>query len=342
MQKGFDLFEFRIIFVGRKFAPKINTRDMEEKKDMQQPKGNTAKANTAGGSKSGNGMKVIIAIIAILLIVVTWLYIDQRGTTQEIKQVLTEEKNDIQESLLTLRSEYDSLRTNNDTLNSRLIQEQGKIDELLTELKDVKATNYRRIRQLQTELGTLRDVAKSYVRQIDSLNTRNQELVAENTKVKQEMRKTLTDKQNLEEQNQDLSTKVEKASVLSTSGVNAMPINSRGKEKNKVDKVDKIKVTFTIKENVLATPGQRDVYVRIAGPDDFILAKSEDDLFDYQDEKIVYSAKRPVEYYNDEVPVTIYWKNDGELIVGKYDVYIFADGYEIGYTTFTIEDSGWF
>jgi uncharacterized coiled-coil DUF342 family protein len=342
MPKGFDLFGFRIIFVGSKIAPKIKRLKMEEKKDLQQPKGNPGKENTAGSGKSGSGMKVIIAIVAILLIVVTWLYIDQRSTTQEIKQVLTEEKNSIEESLLNLRSEYDSLRTNNDTLNSRLVKEQGKIDELLTELKTVKATNYRRIRQLQTELSTLRDVAKSYVRQIDSLNTRNQELVAENTKVKSQMRKTLSDKRNLEEQNQDLSTKVEKASVLSTANVQAMPINSRGKEKNKVDKVDKVKVTFNIKENVLAEPGERDVYMRIAGPDDFILAKSEDDLFDYQGEMIVFSAKRPVEYYNDEVPVTIYWKNDGELIVGKYDVYLFADGYEIGYTTFTIEDSGWF
>jgi len=317
---------------------------MEGKKDMQKQTGAQGKGanNPAQPTKSKNGLKIILALIAIVLIIVTWLYIDQRNTTREIQDALTEEKTALENDLRQLRSGYDSLKTNNDTLNLHLVNEQEKIDDLLSELKNVKATNYRRIRQLQTELSTLRDVAKSYVRQIDSLNTRNQELMAENKEVKSQMRRTLSDKKNLEAQNKDLNTKVEKASVLSTESIQATPINARGKEKNKVDKVDKIKVSFTIKENVLAEPGERDIYIRIAGPDDFILAKSEDDLFEYQGETIVYSAKRPVEYFNTDVPVTIYWKNDGELIVGKYDVYVFADGYEIGYTSFTIEDSGWF
>ncbi|MFO7828663.1 MAG: hypothetical protein R6V23_08590 [Bacteroidales bacterium] len=292
--------------------------------------------------KKQSGVRFVLGLLVVLLGVVTFLYISQRQTTNEIKTALTAEKDSLQTHLLELRNEYDELMTDNDSLNVQLLTEQEKIDDLLAEIKTVKATNYARIKKLQDELGTLRTVAKSYVRQIDSLNTLNQELVAENIKVKNEFNEVVSTKNELEEQNKDLSGKVEMASALRTENVKAVPLNRRGKENNRINKIEKIQVDFTIKENVLAEPGDRDIYVRIAGPDDYILAKSEDDLFEYQGQEIVFSAKRPVDYMNENLDVTIYWDNNGTLIPGKYDVYLFADGNEIGYASFEIEDSGWF
>lgn len=292
--------------------------------------------------KTNKNLKFILWLLIVLLGVVTFLYINQMSTTRKIETALTAEKDSLQTHLLQLRDEYDSLMTDNDTLNARLISEQEKIDDLLAEIKTVKATNYARIKKLQDELGTLRKVAKSYVRQIDSLNTINQALVAENIKVKNEFNRVVSTKNELEEQNKDLSGKVEMASVLRTENVRALPLNRRGKENNRINKIVKIRVDFTIKENVLADPGERVFYVRIAGPDDYILAKSEDDLFEYQGQEIVFSAKRPVDYMNEKMDITIYWDNNGTLIPGSYDVYIFADGNEIGFTSFEIEESGWF
>jgi len=107
-------------------------------------------------------------------------------------------------------------------------------------------------------------------------------------------------------------------------------------------KIDKIKVNFRIKENVLAEQGDRDVFIRIAGPDDYILAKSETDLFEFQGQEIIYSAKRPIDYTGKNLDVTIYWDNNGALIAGTYEVYIFADGNEIGNAQFLIEEGGLF
>lgn len=308
----------------------------KENKNIQENK------QTNISKKSRSGLVFIILLLVALIAVVTYLYIDQRQTTDEIKTVLTAEKDSLRSNLERLRMEYDSLETDNDTLNAQLNSEKQKIDDLLVELKQVKVTNYAKIKELQDELGTLRKVAKSYVRQIDSLNTINKELVAENIKVKNEIRKALNENEELEETNKDLSDKVEMASILRTQDIKATPINKRGKEKNTVNKVEKIKVCFTIKENVLVEPGERIVYLRIAGPDDFILAKSVDDLFEFEGQQIVYSAKRPIDYMNADVDVCIYWENNGELIPGSYDVYLFTDGYQIGTTSFIIEDSGWF
>ena len=84
------------------------------------------------------------------------------------------------------------------------------------------------------------------------------------------------------------------------------------------------------------------MFIRIAGPDDYILAKSEEDLFKYKGQEIVYSAKRPVDFTGDNLDVTVYWDNNGALIPGTYEVYIFADGSEIGDSKFIIEEGGLF
>lgn len=305
----------------------------QNKENQQQP---------IAPQKNKSGLLFILFLVIALLAVVTWLYIDQRQTTNEIETALTAEKDSLQSHLVQLRDDYDELMTDNDSLNAHLAEEKEKIDDLLAEIKTVKATNYYKIKQLQNELGTLREVAKSYVRQIDSLNTMNQELVAENILVKNEIRAAKSQNIELTEKNKDLSGKVEMASTLGTKGLRAYPINKRGKENNKINKIQKIKVEFTLKENVLAKAGERDIYVRIAGPDDYILAKSEQDLFEYEGQQIVYSAKRPVDYTNDDLDVIIYWDNNGALITGTYEVYIFADGNEIGTTQFVIEEGGLF
>ena len=308
--------------------------------ENQQP--NNEQQATPPPRPKNKSLQVILWILVALLAVVTYLYINQMQTTQKIETALTAEKDSLQTHLLSLRSEYDSLMTDNDSLNAQLLSEQEKIDDLLAEIKTVKATNYAKIRQLQDELGTLRKVAKSYVRQIDSLNTINRQLVAENIKVKNEFNEVVSTKNELEEENKDLSGKVEMASVLRTENLRAVPLNRRGKENNRINKIEKIQIDFTVKENVLAEPGERTFYVRIAGPDDYILAKSEEDLFEYQGQEIVFSASRPVDYLNEKIEVTIYWENNGALIPGSYDVYLFADGHEIGVTSFEIEESGWF
>ena len=314
---------------------------MEKQNKNVQNKGKDMQGK-ATPKKNKSSLMFILILLAGLLVVATWLYLDQKATTDEIKTALTTEKDSLQSHLEQLRTDYDDLMTDNDSLNSHLDKEKQKIDDLLVEIKTVKATNYARIKQLQNELGTLRKVAKNYVRQIDSLNTMNQALVAENVKEKNEIRAAKSENIELEEKNKDLSGKVEMASTLRTENLKAYPINRRGKQTKKINKITKIKIDFSIKENVLAEKGERNVYIRIAGPDDYILAKSEEDLFEFEGQQIVFSAKRPIDFNGDDLDVTIFWENNGALITGTYEVYIFADGEEIGNTRFLIEDGGLF
>jgi len=285
---------------------------------------------------------VIIGLLVALLAFMSWLYIDQKQTTQHITRELSAEKDSIQSDLQEIRVGYDSLKTDSDTLREQLDEEKERIDGLLSEIRQVKATNYTRIKELKDEVQTLRKVAKSYVRQIDSLNRANQELTAENRRVREQIQQVRQNKQQLELEKDSLTETVNRAKVLRAQNLAAIPVNDKDKEKHKADKISKVKVCFTVEENVVAEPGPREAYVRIAAPpDDFILTNSEDNLFDFNGRKVVYSAKRGFDFTGEAQDLCIYFDSKGELKPGEYDVFIFTDGYEIGKTTFNVEESGW-
>jgi hypothetical protein len=60
-------------------------------------------------------------------------------------------------------------------------------------------------------------------------------------------------------------------------------------------------------------------------------------VFPVEDNKLVCSAKREVEYLNKDLDMCIFWTNDGSLIPGKYSVYLYLEGHNIGETTFLLK-----
>ena len=287
--------------------------------------------------KSSIGYLVIIAALIAVCALLYWKYADEKQQSQVIQSQLNREKDSIEVNLKNLYSDYTNLESNNDSINKELAQEQRKIKGLLNQIKSEQAVNYEQIKGYQAELGSLRSIMKSYISQIDSLNTLNQTLIAENVKVREESSMTKMANKELSTKNEELSTKVQKGSIIKARDIVSTPINSRGKEVTRARRVEKIKVCFTLVENDIAQPGLRDAFIRITGPDKFVLAKSEADQFEFQGEKIVFSAKREVDYQNKDVDLCIFYDNKGDLLAGSYDVTVFIDGMQIGQSQFLVK-----
>ncbi len=289
--------------------------------------------------KKSNFQLIIIILLALLLIFFVIDKIHQKQKTEEIITQLEEsntEKQNISNEMKELLMQYDELKTNNDTINAKLATEQKRIKQLIEELKYVKSSNSAKIKQYKKELETLRKIMRSYIVQIDSLYTRNQELIKENAQVKNEYRIVISENQELSSARDSLEGTVKKASELKALNLVATGINKRGKKTNRISKLDKIKVCFTIDENVIAPRGEKWVYIRIAKPDKYVLHESENDLFTFEGKEIAYSAKRVVNYQGDITDMCIYWKKNENLIPGLYYVDVFADGALIGTTAFTL------
>ena len=110
----------------------------------------------------------------------------------------------------------------------------------------VNANNVYKIRMYEKELQTIRKVLRSYVVQIDSLNMANQELRAENIEVRQQLRRADRDRQELTQAKEELSSKVEMASILSAKNIVVTPLrNDKGRETIRYDKVIRLRTCFT-------------------------------------------------------------------------------------------------
>lgn len=254
----------------------------------------------------------------------------------ELKET-SNEKEKVEKELQTLLADYDALSTDNKQISGELQAEKEKIKQMLDEIKQMKSANSYQISQYKKELNTLRDIMRSYIVQIDSLNTKNLLLAQENKQVKEDYHSVKNEKDKLQITTEELNTKVGKAEILRAMNISAIGLNDKGKENNKAKRVDKIKVCFTLAENSIAKTGNRLVYLRIARPDKLILTNAGDEFFPVEGEQIMFSAKREIDYQGKDIDMCIYWTDNGQLVPGVYVVDVFSDGKVIGTSTFAFK-----
>jgi hypothetical protein len=273
---------------------------------------------------------VILAAGLIFLVV---MYFDQKNKMVEMKDALTQEKDSLTNELRLMVNAYDTLKTDNDTLMADLTRQKDKIVKLLS----LNAGLVKTVRTYKAEIGTMREIMKGYIVQIDSLNTLNKQLTAENTNIKQQ----ITDVQNtnveLTKAKEELTSKVTVASVIQAKDINAVTLNKKNKETSRLAAITKLRICFTLRENPIATPGEKEVFMRVIRPDSLVITTSADNLFEYQGNKLVYSASRLVDYMNQDIEMCIFLDNTGDFIVGNYSVELYLENNIIGRTTFTLE-----
>jgi len=278
---------------------------------------------------------IIVIILSVILIVVAVLFFMQNREHKIILGELNAEKDSIQMELNDLVVRYDSLETENDTINEQLFIAQTKVKDLLVEIEQTKKISIRKINAYQDQVNTLRGIMRNFVVQIDSLNRRNQELMAENLEVKERYKQVETEKEQLSQEKVQLERNLQRAAVLQVRELRADALNRRNKDTKFAKRAEKIRVYFILSENVAAKRGEKNIYARIMRPDQLLMSKSADNLFQFEDLKIQYSAMREVIYEGHDLPVAIFWDNtnEPELMAGEYTIDLFADGHNIGTTT---------
>lgn len=291
-------------------------------------------------SKISLSIALVLIIALISLLVYNYTLLQQKTEeVKEIEQVMEFEKQASIQEFEELNRQYEEfyIETNNDSLLKLIDEEKQKVKQLLQELKTVKATNARRIKELQKELGTVRGVLKQYVAQVDSLNTVNKKLTQENVKVKKQYENaTLTVKQ-MEEKNAELDKIIGMASILEARDITVKTLNDKGKETKRLKRISKLEICFVILRNITAERGEKSVYIRINDPNGGVMTLSDKDVFTFEENEIAFSAKKNIAYSGENTPVCIYYDTDSELAKGTYTIGIFADGNLIGSTGFVLK-----
>ena len=287
--------------------------------------------------------KVIIPLVVVCLLLtggVVYLSLNlkqQQQANLEMQELAELDKKEMENEYQRFADQYSEMKTqiNNDSIIAQLTQEQLKTEQLLKELKTVKASDAREIARLKKELATCRAVIRSYILEIDSLNRLNQNLTAENTRMKGQYAEATKQIEGLNADKQTLSEKVAIAAQLDATGINLVPKNKRGKATDKMSKCKTLQVNFSIAKNVTASNGMKSIDVRITTPSGSVLTQG--GTFSYENRTLKYSMRKEVEYTGNETPVTLYWNVNEALSGGTYNVSIFADGHMIGARNFTIK-----
>lgn len=284
---------------------------------------------------------IISAVIGVLLLGgIVYLSISlqqQKQANRDMQELAELDKKEMENEYQQFADQYSEMKTqiNNDSIIEQLTQEQMKTEQLLKELKNVKATDAREIARLKKELATCRAVIRSYILEIDSLNRLNQNLTAENTRVKGQYAEATRQIEGLNADKQSLSEKVAIAAQLDATGISLTAKNKRGKVTKSLKKCKTLQVNFCIAKNVTAQSGMKTIYVRITTPTGSVLTNG--GTFNYENRSLQYSMKRDIEYTGNETAVTTYWNVNEFLSNGTYNVSIFADGNMIGSRNFSFK-----
>ena len=285
----------------------------------------------------------LIAIIGLLVIITAILIgflVTRNSQMQEMQEQYVVDKQELEDEYEAISLQYEGFKfsVQNDSLLYKLQNEQTKVLRLQEELRMTQASDKAEIKRLSDELATLRKILRSYIHQIDSLNTLNQELRAENEQITNQYNRTSRTLQQVSQEREKLSEKVSLAAQLVATNINAKAVNDRGREQSRLSRSTQFVVSFTVTRNITAEPGERTIYIRIMTPDGNVLSKSSDNRFTYENSDIIYSMRRVVEYGGEEIPVTMYWDIEEFLMPGTYKADIFADGHHIGSSSFAMED----
>ena len=235
------------------------------------------------------------------------------------------DRDTIQSNLTALINEYDDLKYQNDTIAAQL----ARANEMVEQLKRERRFNYNKLKAYQKEVGTLRAVMKNYLRQIDSLNTINKKVIGENVSLRKEISTANLRADVAEERASELQNKVQQGSVLRARNIAIVALNSNDKEISRVKNAATLRVVFTVGANELAAAGNRPIYLCITSPDGYLLSTDAMPTFVYQGTKKGYSASRDVDYQNEDLDVSIFYKGSG-FIPGTYKVELYMDGNLIG------------
>jgi len=268
----------------------------------------------------------LIVIAVVLVAVLAWIWIDKKKMVGD----LNIEKDQLTEQMVQLKTDYEGISTNNDSLNVQLTKEREKVDQLIERVKKTEATDRSQLHEYEKELGTLRSIMRGYILQIDSLNTLNVSLRKDATVARDEAKESKQKYNELQTTTDEYAKQVQIGSVLKGRGIILGAIATANKETDRSSRTTKLKTCLNLVENSIAAKGPRRVYIRIKSPDGILMTGTQQQIFSVGDEQMIYSAVREVDYQGSELEVCIFFSNNRPFVKGVYNVDVYTEEGKLG------------
>ncbi len=283
----------------------------------------------------------ILVLIVILAVVIAGLAFWAIGSLNELHKEKVEkeaQRTEFKVQLDSLMAIHNKIKAEYGQLSDSLTVRDSVIQAKALEIKKLMNTRWEYYK-IKKKLISLQKIAQGYVLQMDSLYNENHALTKENHQIKEVLQQEKLKNAQLITEKKELSGKVEQAAVLRTYNykVEAVHVTGAGRERktDKVRRVSRIKICFTIAQNNISKEGTRTIYVRIAKPNKKILVVSDNEeySFMYNGKRLQYSAKKEINYQNQSLDVCLTWtrRSTLKLTPGVYKVDVFEGQNSIGH-----------
>ena len=293
--------------------------------------------------------KFLIGIIVLLLVlngVTLFLYYQDRQELGTELQASTSELEETRNKLESISNELDlkieeiqKLGGDVDTL--RQIRE--TLEQEKEQLMNAREVDRSRIAQINARVEGYRQLLLKKDEEIAHLQALNNELMDQNTSLKQEknqLNKSLTA---VAQETQELKETVEVASRLKAENIRVIGLNSRdrGKERDQYrnNQIEKLQVQFNIAKNDVAPIGGRSIMLRVIEPDGdviFDVAKGSG-TFMLNGKEEFYTSQHEILFDNTMQEISFLYEKGSDYVEGKHKIEIYADNYVIGTADFVVK-----
>lgn len=313
------------------------------------PEADKPQKGVTTSTTSKNNTRSIITGVLVAVLLGTWGYIiyDKSKTKETIDQkenviaTTSTQKDELQKELQDAAMRYDMLKTSNSKKDSSITAKDRDITEkkvrIQALLNKANATQAE-LSEAKMLIASLNGDIEGYRSQIEVLQGQKVQLTQEKAVVTAQRNKIQKDFDSTTVVIADKEKTIDIASTLHASNFNIIGIKERksGKEKetSTAKRVDKLRISFDIVENMVTSSGTKELYVVITAPDGTPVAVDAlgSGTFSTRDgEQKSFTQKLDVNYIqNKRQNVTFDWKQNSEFLTGNYKIEVFNNGFKVG------------
>jgi DNA repair exonuclease SbcCD ATPase subunit len=309
----------------------------------EEPVSNEAQA----GEKKNKSNKSLLLALLLIALLGTWGYIiwDKNNTKELITQkdntisTTASQRDELQKELEDATIRYDIIKTSNtkkdsliDVKDREIQNKRKKINTLLAKANATQAE----LAEVKSLIESLNTDIEGYKTQIALLEGQKEELTKANQNLSTQRDNLQKDFDSSMEELKNRDKTINIGSTLHASNFSIVAIDEKGsgklKETTNAKKVDKLRISFDLDENMITPSGAKNLYIIITDPTGKVITTQESDKFNTQDNGFLdYTQQMEINYTkNQRQTVSFDWKSGGKFTIGDYKIEVYNNGFKIG------------
>lgn len=278
--------------------------------------------------ENNNSKNLVIGLAvaaAIFLGVGIYAFVDGNATAE----ALTQEKTAIQADLKKMTASYEKALSENTSMTAELKAAKAEVESLNEKIAAMSAKNAKDMKYYKGRVWRLKEDNKELLAKVDSLTMVNEALTADLVVAAEVIAVKTAENDSLMVMTAGLAEMVALGSMLDVTSVSVEGVKSLStgelKATNRYKKVEAMKVSFSVAQNLIAEPGERAAYFVVKDASGNVIAPA--GTIDVEGTEVSYTDEMVVDFENEGVEaISLINVDKGVLSKGVYTVDVYFEG----------------